>query len=120
MLSSPENQGAELPPGAGLISCAVGRFTGLGGRPLPPQQTDTASLLVPWDTWVSAETSLVCLKDLTFSHFGQSRAGTEARTINVRTWVYPLLTSQDRWGVVCRVWGTMENHLRALVWHVHR
>lgn len=52
MLSSPKNQGAELPPGAGLISCAVGRFTGLGGRPLPPQKTDTASLLVPWDTLV--------------------------------------------------------------------
>ena len=93
MLSSPKNQGAELPPGAGLISCAVGRFTGLGGRPLPPQKTDTASLLVPWDTLVSAETSLVYLKDLTFSHFGQSTEGTEATTINVRTWVHPLLTS---------------------------
>lgn len=72
------------------------------GRPLPPQKTGIASLLVPRTLWCSTETSLVYLKDLTFLTLVKSTEGTVATTINVRTWVDPPLTRRDRRGLTSR------------------
>lgn len=45
--SSVKNQADELPPGAGLISCACSRSAGLGWRRSLPPEDRHVSLLVP-------------------------------------------------------------------------